>query len=92
MNKVFFTQIANLNDFVDYFVKSNKEQFTHYILSKKPKLEIDEGMMHAIELKSYGEAYITLKWIKTGMKKSPDMMAKDNAESFPPRLEKFFKK
>lgn len=92
-NKQFFTKVANLsgqNYFVDFFYEHTRNYYINSVVSRFGKEEITSSLLYSIEFDSFGEVYMCLKWIKEGMKESPEIMAKRNIENIPPNLMKYF--
>ena len=92
-NRQFFTRVANLtghNYFVDFFYDHTRSYYINSIVSRFGKDEISDSLLYSIEFDSIGEVHMCLKWIKEGMKESPETMAKRNVENIPPNLMKYF--
>lgn len=92
-DKQFFTKISNLtgqNSFVDFFYEHTKNYYVDSIISRYGKDEISESLLYSIEFNCYGEIQMCLKWIREGMKETPEHMAKHNIENIPSNLKRYF--
>lgn len=92
-DKQFFTKISNLygqNSFVDFFYTHTKNYYVNSIISRYGKDEVSEDLLYSIEFNSYGEVQMCLKWIREGMKETPEYMAKHNIENLPSNLKRYF--
>ncbi|MGI6527504.1 MAG: TetR/AcrR family transcriptional regulator C-terminal domain-containing protein [Caldicoprobacterales bacterium] len=88
--KQFFTKIVDLDEFVDFFYKHTRNYYIDSIISRFGKEELTDELLYSIEFNSYGEVHMCIKWIKEGMKRSPEEMAKNNIANIPPTLMKYF--
>lgn len=89
-NKQFFTKILDLSYFVDFFYEHTRNYYINSIINRFGKGEMSDSLLYSIEFNSFGEVHMCLKWIKEGMKESPETMAKRNIENIPPNLMKYF--
>ena len=89
-NKQFFTKIAELNEFIDFFFIHTRDYYIDSIVSRFGKDEITESLLYSIEFNCYGQVNMCLKWIKEGMKDPAKAMANKNIENIPPSLIKYF--
>jgi len=89
-NKQFFTKIADLTEFIDYFYTHTRDYYIASIVNRFGKDEITASLIYSIEFNCYGQVNMCLKWIKEGMKDSAKEMANKNIENIPPNLMKYF--
>lgn len=89
-NKQFFTKILDLSDFVEFFYTHTRNYYINSIVDRFGKDEISESLIYSIEYNSYGQVQMCLKWIKEGMKESPENMATNNIANIPLNLKKYF--
>lgn len=63
--------------------------YTNLIVQKTGK-PVDEDISFLLEMYCYASVYMTVKWVLTGMKESPETMADRLTQAMPAKLEKLF--
>ena len=88
--KVFFTEAFRSDD-----RNSLKEhdfelilQFYQDLIGRKTSRPLGEDLQFLLEMYCRGSVYMTVKWILTGMKDTPEAMAVKLVEAMPPKLAK----
>ena len=88
--KVFFTEAFRSDD-----RNSLKEhdfelilQFYKDLIARRTSRPLGEELQFLLEMYCQGSVYMTVKWILTGMKDTPEAMAVKLVEAMPPKLAK----
>lgn len=91
-NKQFFTKVIDLsgqNSFTDFFYEHTRDFFIDSIVERYGEEELTEDLLYSIEFNSYGQVEMCFKWIREGMNKSAEYMAKQNVRNIPHNLYKY---
>lgn len=90
--KVFFTEAFRSDDY-----NSLKEHdfelildFYTELITRRTHQPLDEEVQFLLEMYCRGSVFMTVKWVLTGMKSTPQEMAKILVEAAPPRLAEIF--
>lgn len=90
--KIFFTEAFRSDDY-----NSLKEHdfelimgFYTELVTRKSGNELPEEIMFLLEMYCQGSVYMTVKWVLSGMNKTPEEMAKRLVEAMPPKLSEAF--
>ncbi len=65
-------------------------QFYTELICQKTGRAMDEEMGFILEMYCYSSVYMTVKWVLTGMKETPERMADLLTQAMPGKLEKLF--
>ena len=65
-------------------------QFYTDLICQKTGMAMDEEMSFILEMYCYSSVYMTVKWVLTGMKETPERMAALLTQAMPGKLEKLF--
>lgn len=61
-------------------------KFYQDLIGRKTSRPLGEDLQFLLEMYCRGSVYMTVKWVLTGMKDSPEKMSKKLVEAMPPRL------
>ncbi len=65
-------------------------KFYQDLIGRKTSRPLGEDLQFLLEMYCRGSVYMTVKWVLTGMKDSPEKMSKKLVEAMPPRLAAVF--
>lgn len=65
-------------------------KFYQDLIGRKTSRPLGEDLQFLLEMYCRGSVYMTVKWVLTGMKDSPEKMSKKLVEAMPPRLTAVF--
>ena len=67
-------------------------QFYKDLIARRTSRPLGEELQFLLEMYCQGSVYMTVKWILTGMKDTPEAMAVKLVEAMPPKLAKVMEK